>query len=359
MAIQVCVYRQLLYLQNTELLFPTLQDTYKTIFKFYLEWESLFQKLNSKSMELKTSQRKSAKIRLSLQGPAGSGKSLSSLKIAFGMTNDWNKITVIDTERGSANLYSHLGPYYVLDLEEPFTPERYIEAIKLCEQNSIDVIIIDGLSMEWAGKGGILEIHEKTTSSMRVPNSFTAWASVTPRHQAFIDAILQSKCHVITTIRTKTEYVISERNGKNVPQKVGMAAVQRDGFEYEVSISLDIDEEHMALSSKDRTGLFSDIGKFRITTETGKLIRDWCNSGTPSQSPLIAIPLSVQVIEAISSKIKKATSIERLNEIYQTHQKEWTQQLSADYTTRKRELLLTNISNIQNFGKNGTPIGTT
>jgi len=310
-------------------------------------------------MELRKSERKSAKIRLSLQGPAGSGKSLSSLKIAQGLIGDLSKVAVVDTERGSANLYSHLGSYFVLNLEDPFSPERFIEAIQLCEKSGIECIILDSISHEWSGKGGILEIHEKTTSAMRVPNSFTAWASITPRHQAFIDAILQSKCHVITTIRTKTEYIISERNGKNVPQKVGMAAVQRDGFEYEVSISLDIDDEHMALSSKDRTGLFSDKGKFRITTETGKLIRDWCNSGISVQSTVMVNPEPVPSFEPISSKIKKATTIESLNNLYQTYQKEWTQQLSAEFTIRKRELISTNISNIQNFSNNGnaTPAG--
>lgn len=290
-------------------------------------------------MELKPSQRKSAKIRLSLQGPAGSGKSMSGLLLAYGLVGNWSKIAVVCTERGSANLYSHLGAYYVLDLEEPFTPERYIEAIKLCEGSGMECIILDSISHEWSGKGGILEIHEKTTSAMRIPNSFTAWATVTPRHQAFIDAILQSSCHVITTIRTKTEYVITERNGKNVPQKVGMQAITRDGFDYEVTISLDLDDEHYAISSKDRTELFSNKGKFRITSETGRLIRDWSNSGISNES--------------VSNLIKQSNSVERLNEIYRAHQSEWNQQLTAEYTTRKRELLQTNISNIQNFSQNG------
>jgi len=262
----------------------------------------------------------------------------------------------VDTERGSANLYAHLGPYYVLDLDEPFTPEKYIEAIKLCENSGIECLILDSISHEWTGKGGVLEIHEKTTSAMRVPNSFTAWASVTPRHQAFIDAILQSKCHVITTIRTKTEYIISERNGKNVPQKVGMAAVQRDGFEYEVSISLDIDDEHNALSSKDRTGLFSDKGKFRITTETGKLIRDWCNSGASTATAKVEL---LNQSESISEMLKKAANVESLYGVYLKHQTEWTKQLTAEYTIRKKELN-NNISNLQNFSSNGqhaTPSG--
>ena len=173
------------------------------------------------NFELKQSERKAAKIRLSLQGPPGSGKSMSALLIAYGLTGDWKKICVVDTERGSANLYSHLGSYYVLTLEEPFTPENYIEAIKLCENSGIECIILDSISHEWSGPGGCLEIHEKVTQAMKVPNSFTAWAQVTPRHQAFIESILQSKYHIITTFRSKTEYVLNERNGRNIPQKVG------------------------------------------------------------------------------------------------------------------------------------------
>lgn len=274
-------------------------------------------------MKLQQAERKQAKIKMSLMGPAGSGKTYSSLIIAFGMINNWSKIAVIDTERGSANLYSHLGSYYVLELDEPFTPERFIEAIKLCEQSNIEIIIIDGISPEWNGKNGILEIHEKTTSSMKVPNSFTAWASVTPRHQAFIDAILQSKCHVITTLRTKTEYVLSERNGKNVPQKVGMAAIQRDGYEYEVSISLDIDDEHMAMSSKDRTGLFSEKGKFKITQETGKLIRDWCKSG--------------KTLADVKVDITQATTVDELRNILKSYPN-YRSDLEALCITRKKQL---------------------
>ena len=252
-------------------------------------------------MELKKSQRSEAKLRLSLQGSPGSGKSMSALLIAYGITGNYSTIAVIDSERGSANLYSNLGSYYVLNLEEPFTPEKYIEAIRLCEQSGIEVIIIDSASHEWSGKGGCLEIHEKTTSAMKIPNSFTAWATVTPLHQAFIDAILQSTCHIITTLRTKTEYVINERNNRMTPQKVGMAGIQRDGWEYEVTISLEIDDEHNASCSKDRTGLFADKGKFRITPETGQIISNWCRAGKSLQD--------------IKVDIQKATSVDQLRNI--------------------------------------------
>ncbi len=290
------------------------------------------------TFELRKSERKSARIRLSLQGPPGSGKSMSSLLLAFGLTGDWSKIAVIDTERGSANLYSHLGSYYVLNLEEPFSPERYIEAIKVCEKSGVECIIIDSISHEWNGPGGCLEMHEKVTSAMRIPNSFTAWAVITPKHQAFIDAILQCKSHIITTIRSKTDYVITERNGKQVPMKLGMAPVTRDGFEYEVTISLDIDEEHNAVSSKDRTGLFSGIGKFRITIETGKTIKEWSESGTS--------------IDDVRVMIKKASNLEELNHLYKSYPQMF-QQLSADFSKRKNELQTVSMVNRQNFNNNG------
>lgn len=295
-------------------------------------------------MELKQSKRAEAKLRLSLQGPAGSGKSMSSLLLAYGMTGNWSKIAVIDTERGSANLYSNLGSYYVLNLEEPFTPQKYIDAIRLCEQSAIEVIIIDSISHEWNGKGGVLEIHEKATSAMRIPNSFTAWASVTPLHQAFIDAILQSSCHIISTIRTKTEYVINERNGKMAPQKLGLSPITRDGYEYEVTVSLEIDDEHNAFSSKDRTGLFSNKGKFRISTDTGKLILNWINSASP-----------IATADDVKAMIKQVNSIEKLNELYKSYP-DFNTQLNLDFTRRQQEIYKVQVSNIQNFSKNGTAI---
>ena len=100
-------------------------------------------------MQLRHSQRRAAKMRLALQGASGSGKTYSSLLIAHGMTSDWNKIAVIDTENGSADLYAHLGAYNVLSLSEPYNPEKYIDAIGICESAGMEVIIIDSISHCW------------------------------------------------------------------------------------------------------------------------------------------------------------------------------------------------------------------
>ena len=222
-------------------------------------------------LNLRKSSKKQAKIKLALAGCAGSGKTYSSLLLAYGMTNNWNKIAIIDTENGSADLYSHLGNYNVLGLQSPFMPENYIKAIEICENAKMEVIIIDSISPLWEY---LLEIHSQMQG-----NSFTNWGKITPRQNAFIQKILTSNCHIISTMRTKQDYVLNEKNGKLVPEKVGLKAVQRDNVDYEFTLVLDIDMKHFAKASKDRTNLFMDKPEFVINQNTGKAILDWCNEG--------------------------------------------------------------------------------
>ena len=265
-------------------------------------------------MNLRQSSKKQAKIKLALQGCAGSGKTYSALLLAHGLCNDWTKIAVIDSENGSADLYAHLGTYNVLNLSENFTPETYIEAIKVCEDAGIEVIIIDSISQCW---DYLLEYHANLQG-----NSFTNWQKVTPRINAFMQKILQSRSHVICTMRCKQDYVLSEKNGKMVPEKVGLKAVMRDGIDYEFTIVFDINMKHQAIASKDRTALFVNKPEFIITPTTGQAILDWCNEGVN--------------IEMIKSKINQAKTIEELT-IYHAYP-EWNIQLSSDFTTKRVQL---------------------
>ena len=132
-------------------------------------------------MQLRQSMRRAAKMRLALAGASGSGKTYSSLLIAYGMTGDWSKIAVIDSENCSADLYAHLGGYQVLTLDN-YSPETYIEAIGICEQAGAEVIIIDSISHYW---DYLLDFHANLQG-----NSFANWAKVTPRQNAFIQRIL-------------------------------------------------------------------------------------------------------------------------------------------------------------------------
>lgn len=231
-------------------------------------------------MTLRKAQRQQAKMRIGLSAVSGGGKTISALLIAYGITGDWNKIAMIDSENGRGELYAgdkrfNIGAFNYIRLEAPYTPENYIKAIKLCEDESeIQVIIIDSITHEWSGKGGCIEIQSA------LGGRYQDWANVTPRHQKFIEAILGSRCHMITTVRRKTEYDMSkDANGKMVIEKGGLKEVTREDFEYELTVNLQIDISHLAKASKDNTGLFMDEPDFVITTDTGRLIADWCEKG--------------------------------------------------------------------------------
>lgn len=227
-------------------------------------------------MKLRKSERKEAKIKLALQGISGSGKTYSSLLLAKGLVNgEFSKVAVIDTENGSADLYAHLGEYNVVTLTPPFTPESYIEAIDICLNGGIEVIIIDSISHCW---NELLDFHSKL-----IGNSFTNWNKVTPRHKAFINKILHADAHIIATMRTKQDYILHQKNGKYIPEKVGLKAIQRDGTDYEFTVVFELNGKHFAIASKDRTNLFSGKPEFIINETIGKKILNWCNDGNGTQ----------------------------------------------------------------------------
>ncbi len=256
-------------------------------------------------MELKKATRKKVKLRLGLSAVSGGGKTYSALLIAFGLCNDWTKIAVIDTENDSASLYSDLGEYNTISLSAPYTPERYTQAINACENAGMEVIIIDSITHEWDGKGGMLDI-----SNSMAGNSFTNWAKLTPRHNAFLDSILQSKCHVITTVRRKQDYEMTkDQQGKTQVQKLGLKEVTREGFEYELTVNFELDTRHNAIVSKDRTGLFVGKPEFIPIVETGKLIKEWCESG------IVEVK---QTWEEAESILADSTSVEDLTAKYKS-----------------------------------------
>lgn len=276
-------------------------------------------------MQLRKAERKQVKMRLGLSGASGFGKTYSALLLASGLA-EWDKIAVIDTENGSAELYSHLGEYNVLPLKESFSPENYIKAIQACEKAGMELIIIDSISHEWEGKGGCLEIVES------YGGRYQDWAKVTPRHQAFVQAILQSPCHVITTVRRKQDYEMTkDKEGKMQVQKAGLKEITRDGFEYELTLSMELlNDKHVAKASKDRTGLFMGKPEFVITAETGKLIKEWCESGAA---------LDVSKLKTELSNCNDKSELAILWENYSAYQS--NRELISLFRERGKEVALT------------------
>ncbi|WP_240723671.1 AAA family ATPase [Flavobacterium sp. J27] len=194
-------------------------------------------------------------------------------------------------------MYANLGKFNVLPLDNPHPPERYIEAIEVCEKAGMEVIILDSISHCW---DFLLDYHSSLAG-----NSFANWSKITPRQKAFVDKLLNSNSHIIATMRVKQDYVLSEKNGKMVPEKVGLKAIQRDEISYEFTIVFDIDSKYFAASSKDRTLLFEGKPQFIINTQIGKKILNWCNSTMTKEE------LKVKVIEC--------NTLKELTELYQNN----------------------------------------
>lgn len=223
--------------------------------------------------------RHKAKLRLALIAPSGHGKTYSALAIAKGLGG---KTAFIDTEAGSGELYASSFDYDIIQMNAPYMAEKYIAAIKAAEEAGYDNVIIDSLSHAWAGSGGLLDMQGKLTDSGKA-NSFSAWRTITPMHNALVDSILGSKCHVIATMRAKTEYSIEKDDrGSTSIKKLGLAPVQRDGLDYEFTCVFDIDKNHVASASKDRTGLFD--GQFvKMDEQVGKTLLGWLNEETKKE----------------------------------------------------------------------------
>lgn len=248
-------------------------------------------------------ERKKAKLKLNLNGASGSGKTYSALVLASSLGK---KIAVIDTENESASLYANEFNFDTLPLKPPYSPERFAGAIHAAHNMGYEVLIIDSASHEWIGTGGCLEINDEAAKRFK-GNTWSAWSETTPRHRKFIDAILQTDMHIITTTRAKTETVQGEK-GKVI--KLGMKAEQREGYEYELTVSLDmLHENKFAIPTKDRTKLFNQTGEV-ITKETGEKLIAWLNDGRSQEEALQA------AFDEAIKRINATTDVAELGIIY-------------------------------------------
>ena len=231
--------------------------------------------------------RQKSRLRMAIDGVSGSGKTFTALRLALALGK---KIAVINTESGAVEKYLGLAPdgtpfqFDVCELSD-FSPSKYTESILAAGAAGYDVLIIDSLSHAWAGAGGALELKDRKGG-----NSFTAWKDITPLHNQMIEAILKSPCHVIATMRSKTEYVLEQDgHGRAIPRKMGMAPVQRAGMEYEFDLYCSIDSEHILRVSKSRCPEVADA----ITVKPGVAflapVVAWLNDGSAASAEKFAV----------------------------------------------------------------------
>lgn len=274
-------------------------------------------------MSFKKATKAAAKLRLGLIGPAGSGKTMTALRVAHGLGG---RVAVIDTERGSASLYSgERGlDFDVLELET-YEAEKFIQAIAQAEAKGYDVLIIDSLSHAWAGKGGILEFVDKAAKRSG-GGSFSGWRDATPLHNQLVDAILGAKLHIICTLRSKVEHVIEQVNGRTQARKVGLQPVQRDGLEYEFTVVGDVTQDHELIVTKTRAAWLKDQIIREAGEDLGKQLAAWLSDGLPS--PVASAPTPARTADATGGtgdgqpvrrgwleRVNDATTVEELQQI--------------------------------------------
>lgn len=253
-------------------------------------------------------------LKVLLSGGSGSGKSRGALELAMGIARMCNsKIAYIGTE-GSRDRYYASGtnevryqdgqklfPYDLLQITEPQTPEKYIDAIEMAVKSGYKVLIIDSITHEWKT---LNDIHDKMPG-----NSFTNWGRLKPRHRAFTDKILLSPIHIISTGRGKDEWVLEEKNGKQVPKKVGVGVQADKDTSYDYTVSLIIEQDtHIAHADKDNTGIFND--RYDVLTEKdGEALYKWANDSDVAPTPVAppqyenAVPDPADDLAAIKKQI--------------------------------------------------------
>lgn len=223
-------------------------------------------------MGFQKARREQVWLKVLLSGASGCGKSYSALKMATGIAKKCNSgIAYIGTEGSRNKYYANEFDYDLLELEEPFECEKYIAAIDEAVNAGYKVLIIDSMTHEWKW---LNDVHDKMPG-----NSFTNWGKLKPRHHKFMDKVLNSPIHIIATARGKDDWVLEDKNGKQVPKKVGMGQQQDKDISYEYTVSLMISQDtHVASADKDNTHLFD--GRFEVLTESdGEKLYDWANQG--------------------------------------------------------------------------------
>jgi KaiC/GvpD/RAD55 family RecA-like ATPase len=227
-----------------------------------------------------------SKLRLAITGPSGAGKTYTALSIAKHLAQP---VALVDTEHGSASKYADLFEFDVMNLQPPYHPDRFVEAIRDAAQAGYRVIILDSLTHAWNGTGGMLELVDEIAKRRTGGNTFAAWKDAGPIQSRLIESIVGAPIHVIATMRSKQDYA-QEKNdqGKTVIKKVGMQAQQREGFEYEFDVVVDMNIDHEGIVTKTRCPALTDRVIAKPGKEVADTLTDWLK-GAPVSAPVAQV----------------------------------------------------------------------
>jgi len=241
-------------------------------------------------MALKKATKEQAKLRLAIYGLSGGGKTYSSLAIAEGLVRVFGgKIAVLDTEFRSASKYANIFAFETDDFGEP-SIENYIKFIEMVKEDpDVTVLVIDSLTHAWQY---ILETVDKLKETTCRGDSRKAWSLMTPEYKKLVNAILRAPFHVIGTMRAKTEWSTTNENGNKSVRRDTLAPEQRDGFEYEFDMLMELNANHYGTIIKDRTNKFQDEIIQKPGVDFGKKLAEWLKDG--------AVPMDKQILDTLN-----------------------------------------------------------
>lgn len=263
-------------------------------------------------------------------GRSGSGKTMSALLLARGLVGPNGRIVLVDSESGRGSLFADIipGSYKVIDLEPPFSPMRYEEAITTAE-GSADCVVVDSLSHEHNGEGGILDMQEAELTRMAGDNwskreacKMASWIPCKLAHKKFIQRLLRLKCGLICCLRGEEKtHMVKDEHGKNRVVTDQFSSPLFDArFQFELLLCF---ETIAKLSQKTgqmeggyivprkitHPGLVSILPKEneQIGIAFGEKLAAWCNNTSLTVSPVMA-PSSKDDRSRILAEIRDATT---------------------------------------------------
>jgi len=247
-------------------------------------------------------------LMLGISGPSGSGKTRSALRLASGLSPD-KPIFLIDTENGRSLLYANRYKFQVLQMDAPFSPARYMEAIEAAVAAGAGAVIVDSMSHEHEGVGGILEMHEAELTRMagqdwakRERMKFSAWIKPKAEHNRLVNRVLQLQAHMIFCFRAKDKLVlVKNEKGRQEPVSVGWTPICADRFDYEMTMMLVLppgSEGRPDLDAKS-TKMNDDLAAIfhhgeQISEAQGAALKSWASGGngpspTHPQEPVATV----------------------------------------------------------------------
>lgn len=216
-------------------------------------------------------------------GGTGSGKTFSALRIARGIAGPNGKIAAIDTEARRMSHYADRFKFDVADLAPPFRPHRFAEAAEAAEKAGYAVLVIDSMTHEWAGEGGVLSWHDELKGDDERQN-MRAWIKPKTEHKAMIGSFLQRRIPIVLCFRAEEKVKVAA-NGRPEPQ--GWMPIGDPRFMFELTTMLTLSNEAPGLVSyklprkiqEQHLAMFPD-GK-PITEQAGEQLAAWARGDEP------------------------------------------------------------------------------